>query len=186
MDRVCLANIITFCRIPLAICLLFLPPFSAGYMAIYLIGGITDMVDGTIARRTGTESTFGSRMDSLADLVFLVLALVTIVPAVDIPTWLWVWAAIIVAIKVINAISGLVITGRIVVEHTVMNKVTGMLLFLLPFALLLVDLEYSAIPVCIAATLAAIQEGHYIRTGVEKHRSSLQISTKVHVKSTVE
>ena len=165
MERVGLANIITFCRIPLAICLLFLPPFSAGYMAIYLIGGITDMVDGTIARRTGTESTFGSRMDSLADLVFLVLALVTIVPAVDIPTWLWIWAAIIVAIKVINAISGLVITGRVVVEHTVMNKVTGILLFILPLTPALIDLKYSGAAVSAAATFAAIQEGHFIRTG---------------------
>ena len=168
MDRVCLANIITFCRIPLAICLLFLPPFSAGYMVIYLIGGITDMVDGTVARRTGSESLSGSRLDSLADLIFLVLVLVTIIPAVDIPIWLWIWASIIVAIKVINVVSGLVIVDRLVVEHTVMNKVTGMLLFLLPFALLLVDIQYAAIPVCIAATFAAIQEGHYIRTGVEK------------------
>ncbi len=168
MERIGLANIITFCRIPLAICLLFLPPFSAGYMAIYLIGGITDMVDGIIARKTGTESTFGSRLDSLADLVFLVLVLVTIIPAVDVPTWLWIWASIIVAIKVINVVSGILIVGRLVVEHTVMNKVTGMLLFLFPFALLLVDIQYAAIPVCIAATFAAIQEGHYIRTGVEK------------------
>ena len=168
MERVGLANVITFCRIPLAICLLFLPPLSAGYMAIYLAGGITDMVDGTVARRTGSESLSGSRLDSLADLIFLVLALVTIIPAVDVPTWLWIWASIIVAIKVINVISGLVIVGRLVVEHTVMNKVTGMLLFLLPFALLLVDTQYAAIPVCIAATFAAIQEGHYIRTGVEK------------------
>ena len=168
MERVGLANIITFCRIPLAFCLLFLPPLSAGYMAIYLAGGITDMVDGTVARRTGSESLSGSRLDSLADLIFLVLALVTIIPAVDVPTWLWIWASIIVAIKVINVISGLVIVGRLVVEHTVMNRVTGMLLFLLPFALLLVDIQYAAIPVCIAATFAAVQEGHYIRTGVEK------------------
>lgn len=48
--------------------------------------------------------------------------------------------------------------------HTVMNKITGALCFLLPFTLSFIDLKYSAIAVCCIATFAAIQEGHYIRT----------------------
>ena len=46
-----------------------------------------------------------------------------------------------------------------------MNKVTGILLFLLPLTLPVVELKYSAPLVCTVATFAAIQEGHYIRTG---------------------
>lgn len=56
---------------------------------------------------------------------------------------------------------------RFVAEHTVMNKITGFLLFLLPFTLKLIRLKYSAVTVCLAATFAAIQEGHFIRTGRE-------------------
>ena len=167
-DRVNIANAVTCSRLFFAIGLLFFPPFSVGYMTVFLLGGITDIVDGAVARRMGTESLFGSRLDSLADLIFLVLALLTIIPAVNVPMWLWIWVAIIIAIKTINVISGFVLTKMLVVEHSLMNKITGMLLFLLPFALLLIDIEYAAVPVCIMATFAAIQEGHYIRTGVEK------------------
>ena len=48
-----------------------------------------------------------------------------------------------------------------------MNKVTGILLFILPLTLPVVELKYSAPLVCALATFAAIQEGHYIRTGKE-------------------
>ena len=50
---------------------------------------------------------------------------------------------------------------------TVMNKITGAILFFLPFTLRFIDLKYSAAFACTAATFAAIQEGHYIRT--KKH-----------------
>ena len=49
--------------------------------------------------------------------------------------------------------------------HSVMNKVTGVLLFILPLTFSIVPLKYSVIPVCIVATLAAVQEGHLIRSG---------------------
>ena len=39
------------------------------------------------------------------------------------------------------------------------------LLFVLPLTVPVVTLKYSAPLVCTAATFAAIQEGHYIRTG---------------------
>ena len=54
---------------------------------------------------------------------------------------------------------------RSVTMHTVMNKTTGILLFVLPLTVPVVALKYSAPVVCMAATFAAIQEGHYIRTG---------------------
>ena len=52
-----------------------------------------------------------------------------------------------------------------VAVHTRMNKVTGVLLFILPLTLILIDLKYSGAFVCAVATFSAIQEGHYIRTG---------------------
>jgi CDP-diacylglycerol--glycerol-3-phosphate 3-phosphatidyltransferase len=45
-----------------------------------------------------------------------------------------------------------------------MNKATGALLFLMPLTIPTVGLKYSAVVVCAAATFAAIQEGHFIRT----------------------
>ncbi len=125
------------------------------------------MVDGLVARKTNTVSKMGSRLDSIADVFFVAVSLFKILPAVDISTWLWIWIAVIAAIKVINILSGFLSQKRFVAEHTIMNKVTGFLLFLLPLTLTVIELNYSGAVVCYIATFAAIQEGHYIRTGKE-------------------
>ena len=87
-----------------------------------------------------------------------------LIPVLDVPVWLWVCIGIIAAIKSINLVSGFIVQKKFVAEHTVMNKVTGVLLFLLPLTLKFIELKYSAISVCAIATFAAIQEGYYIRT----------------------
>ena len=61
-------------------------------------------------------------------------------------------------------ISGFVVQKRFVTVHSLANKITGAVLFVLPLTLSLIDLSYSAIFVCLAATFAAIQEGHIIRS----------------------
>jgi CDP-diacylglycerol--glycerol-3-phosphate 3-phosphatidyltransferase len=85
-----MANIVTGSRILLSILLLFFPAFSTWFYVIYLICGLTDMVDGTIARKTNAVSEFGSRLDTIADFVFVVVCLVKLLPVMDIPTWLWI------------------------------------------------------------------------------------------------
>ena len=72
--------------------------------------------------------------------------------------------ALIAAVKLVNVISGWIMHRRFVSEHTRLNKLTGLLLFVLPLLLPIVDLRFAGI-VCAAATIAALQEGHLIRTG---------------------
>lgn len=162
-----MADIITLVRIVCSIILLFVPVFSPSFYALYIAAGLSDMIDGTVARRTGTVSAFGSKLDTAADFVLAAVCLIRLIPALDIPAWLIVWIAVIALIKVINILSGYVMRKEFVAVHTVMNKVTGILLFLLPLTVTIVDLKYSGALVSALATFAAIQEGHYIRTGKE-------------------
>lgn len=159
-----MANIITGSRILFSIVLLFFPTFSPAFYALYLAAGITDMIDGTVARKTGKASEFGARLDSIADIVFVVVCLIKLIPDINIPTWFYVWIGIIALIRIINIVSGLIMQKRFILLHTIMNKVTGLLLFVLPLTVPFVDLKYTAIPVCAVATFAAILEGHFIRT----------------------
>ena len=122
------------------------------------------MIDGTIARRTNTVSEFGTRFDTAADFVFVVVCLIKLLPVISMPAWLCIWIVIIALIKIINIISGYIAQRKLVAVHSVMNKVTGLLLFILPLTFPIVPLKYLAIPVCEVATFAAVQEGHYIRT----------------------
>ena len=85
------------------------------------------------------------------------------------PTWLIIWIIVIAVIKAINLLSGYVLRKEIVVLHTVTNRVTGLLLFVLPLTLSFINLNYSGAFVCAVATFAAIQEGHLIRKGAEKN-----------------
>lgn len=160
-----MANIITCIRIICSIILLFIPTFSIPFYALYLLAGGTDMIDGTVARKTGTVSEFGSKLDTVADFIFIAVCAIKILPIVDIENWILIWAGIIAIIKIINIVSGFVLQKRFVAVHSVMNKVTGGLLFALPLTVKVIDLRYSAAVVCFIATFTAIQEGYYIRSG---------------------
>lgn len=158
------ANSITSIRILCSISILFCPVFSVAFYALYIAAGFTDIADGWVARRTNTVSEFGSKLDTIADFIFVVVCLFKLIPVLDVPIWLYVWIGIIALIKVINIVSGYVVQRQFVAIHSVMNKVTGVLLFVLPLTISFIDAKYSTAVVCIIATFAAVQEGHFIRT----------------------
>jgi len=162
-----IANTLTGCRILGSILLLFFPVFSAEFYIIYLFCGFSDMIDGTIARKTHSTSELGSKMDTAADFVFVTASLIKLLPAIHIPEWLWIWCGVIAIVKVSNIIWGYVSKKQFISMHTIMNKATGLLLFLLPLTISFVELKYSAIAVCFIATISAIQEGFYVMTDSE-------------------
>ena len=157
-----IANILTVCRIFGSILLLFFPAFSLDFYITYLLCGFSDMVDGTIARKTNSTSKFGSQLDTIADLIFVVVSLFKLLPVIHIPQWLWIWGGVIAVIKISNIIQGYVTKKQFISLHTIMNKVTGLLLFLLPLTMPFVEVKYTAIAVCSLATFSAIQEGFYV------------------------
>ena len=166
-----MANIITVVRIFCSITLLFFPVFSPSFYVLYIVAGISDMIDGTVARKTGTVSEFGLKLDTAADFILVAVCLIKLIPVLDIPSRLLIWIIILALIKMINIISGYGMYKEFVAVHTVMNKVTGILLFILPLTLTIIDIRYSGAIVCAVATFAAIQEGHCIRTGMSKAKN---------------
>ena len=148
-----------------SILLLFFPVFSLPFYGLYLFCGISDMVDGTIARKTNAESAFGARLDTVADFLFVAVSLIKFLPAMDIPKWLWGWMAVIVAIRVRNMMFGLFFSRKDIALHTILNKLTGFLLFLLPLSLHVIELKYSAVVVSVVATVSAVQEGWLMKKG---------------------
>ena len=157
-----IANIITGSRIVFSLPLLFIPLSSAWFYGFYLLCGFTDMIDGTVARRTNSASEFGARLDTVSDFVFMIVALIKFVPHLHIPVWLWIWIGVIAMMKLGNAVWGFVRTKELISPHTVLNKITGLLLFLLPLTISFVDLTYTLPIVCTVATLAAMHERYYM------------------------
>ena len=159
-----MANAISIIRITAGIALLFCQTFSPAFYVFYIAAGLSDMLDGFVARKTDTVSKLGTRLDTIADFVFVVVCLIKLLPVLSVPAWLYGWIGIIALIKAVNIVSGFAVKMRFVAVHSVMNKATGALLFLFPLTIPAVPLKYSAVIVCAAATFAAIQEGHFIRT----------------------
>jgi CDP-diacylglycerol--glycerol-3-phosphate 3-phosphatidyltransferase len=157
-----IANILTGFRILGSVLLLFFPAFSVGFYIIYLFCGFSDMIDGTIARKTNSTSEFGAKIDTVADLLFVAASIIRLLPAIHIPGWLWIWGGGIAVIKISNIILGYASKKQLISLHSVMNKITGLLLFLLPLTLSFIEAKYSSVAVCSIATLAAIQEGVYV------------------------
>ncbi len=157
-----ITNIITASRIVFSLPLLFIPLSSAWFYALYLLCGFTDMIDGTIARKTGAVSGFGERLDTVSDFVFWVVAFIRFAPYLNIPTWLWIWVGIIATIKFCGAVWGFIRTRKIAFPHTLLNKVTGFSLFLLPVTISFIELTYTLPFVCAVATVAAIHERYYM------------------------
>ena len=162
-----MANAITIFRMATSIVLLFCPVFSPAFYVLYIAAGLSDILDGFVAGKTNTVSGFGAKLDTIADFVFVVVCLIKLLPVLSIPAWLYFWIGMIALMKVVNIVLGFAVQKKLVAVHSVINKVTGALLFLMPLTIPAVPLKYSEAIVCAAAMFAAIQECHFIRTGGE-------------------
>ena len=110
---------------------------------------ISDIADGWLARRLKCVTKKGALLDSLADICFVACCAWKFLPILELPQWLWLWAGVIVAIKVVNQISALVMYGRFQFPHTTANKATGFLLFIaVPMTF------FTVIPIAIVASVA--------------------------------
>ena len=156
-----LTNVISELRIAGSIGLLFCDVRGWPFWSLYVLCGLSDILDGWLARRLHAETEAGAILDSVADIVFVACCAIRLLPVLEIPAWLWIWAGAIVIIKMVNQISALFVCKRFCFLHTVANKLTGLLLFLTIPAVFL-----SVIPIAVVAaiaTFAAVQEGHFIR-----------------------
>ena len=119
-----IANIITGSRIIFSLPLVFIPLSSAWFYIFYLFCGLTDMIDGAIARRTGAVSKFGATLDTVADFVFVVVSLYQLLPSMHITAWLWVWSSVIAVIKICNIIWGYVIEKHFISLQQNLHRIT--------------------------------------------------------------
>ena len=154
-------NIITAFRFLGAACLLLCNPAGTAFWIIYGLCGVSDILDGYLARKLYAESKTGAVLDSVADICFVACCAIRLIPVVRIPTWLWIWAGAIIVIKLVNQFSALIVSKGFCFPHTTANKRTGLLLFIT-----VPTVSWSIVPIAIVAgvaSFAAVQEGHFIR-----------------------
>lgn len=151
-------NIVTILRIALSLSLLIIKPLSPLFFIIYIICGLSDFLDGYIARKMCITSNLGAKMDSVADMTFVIVMFIILVPLVKVPKYILLWIVLISIIRIISIIIVLCKYHTFAVLHTYANKVTGITLFSFPLLLNFVDVCILAWIVCFVATLSAIEE----------------------------
>ena len=153
-----IANCITVSRLLFSLAMILFPPSSVPFAVLYVLCGLTDVLDGFVARKLHTESKIGEMLDSAADLFFAVVYAVKILSFLNIPLWMWIWVAVIGAVKITSILIASTKAHRLLIEHSFGNKLTGLLLFFLPLSACVADVKYGAILVCVVATGTVIKE----------------------------
>lgn len=155
-----LPNCITAVRIIGTVFLLFTVPLSRTFYIIYVLCGISDVLDGWIARATNRTTDFGAKLDSIADLLFYLVLLVKLLPTLQrlLPVWTWCIVGGILALRLASYITAAVKFKRFASVHTRLNKLTGAAIFLIPCLLMLPCAVVYCFAVCTLAGIASAQE----------------------------
>ncbi|MDF2987999.1 MAG: phosphatidylglycerophosphate synthase [Eubacterium sp.] len=128
-------NCLSLIRILLSLVLLFVKPLSTGFYILYVTCGVTDILDGFIARKTGTASRLGARLDTLADIIMTGVLFVKLLPVLRLPYAILVWILVIGMVRLVSILVARIKYNTFAMLHTYGNKATGLLLFLIPIFL---------------------------------------------------
>lgn len=156
-------NLITSIRIIGALCIPFLQPLKKVFFTIYILTGITDILDGFVARKYGLTSAFGAKLDSIADLLFYTLTLAKLLPVLwkALPRFIWIIVGIILVLRIISYIVAAVKFHRFASHHTWFNKVTGAFVFAIPFFLLTPAAVGFCFAVCVIGMATTLTELYF-------------------------
>ena len=153
-----LANWVSIARILLALSLTLVKPLGLWFNLIYVACGISDVLDGYIARKTRSESRLGAKLDSLADLVMLTVVVMLLYPVIDLPAPIVLWILFIAIIRATSLVVVFLKFRTFEILHTYGNKITGMLLFTYPLSLSFSRADYLMELICAVASISAMEE----------------------------
>ena len=154
------ANGITLLRILGTLGLLILMPLTPEFYLVYTLTGLTDALDGWVARKTGTAGPLGARLDSWADLLFYGVVIVRLFPVLfaRLPQSIW-WAILAVAgLRIAGYLTAAVKYHAFAALHTCLNKLTGLGVFLIPYVLPMSFAVGYCWGICAVAGIAAGEE----------------------------
>jgi len=151
-----LPNTITSTRFIFALLLAFSEPLSMSFWMFYGLAVITDLIDGPIARKLKVNNNFGSTLDTIADLFFVVCLMVCLFPILEISIRSYILIGIVFLLKSISLTYAYIKFKAVVSYHTYFIKFLAPFIFAFPFWILFFD-ENSIILI-----LVILQSGVYI------------------------
>lgn len=153
-------NIITCVRILGTVALVFIEPFCVAFYVIWTICGVSDVLDGTVARMLKKESKFGARLDSIADIMFYLLMLYRVLPTLIavLPRWIWIIVCAIALTRSGAYLTALIKFKRFASLHSYLNKLSGFMLFLVPYFIFMSWFWIYCVVLCGIGLASSIEE----------------------------
>jgi len=151
----------------MAIPLMLLTPFELPFMIIYVMAGVSDMIDGPLARKYNVTSQLGATLDASADILLILIVVFRILPLIEFSSWLVVWIAIVIIIKALSSVVGYIRHKRFILLHTYLNKFFVVVLFLFPIFYLFVETDILIIVLLAIATIAFLEDIYINSTSIE-------------------
>ena len=134
-----LANILSSIRIVAGAFLYLFSEITGGFIALYVICGITDLLDGPIARKTGTTSSFGAVLDTVGDAVTYMAFVKILLVNHMVPRFIVLWMLIgVLGIHLLAGVVSLVRVKKFFIVHSLFGKIMGGSVFVMPFAMWIV------------------------------------------------
>lgn len=162
-----LPNLITLIRIlliPLFIILL-LYGYNSYALLVFIVAGLSDALDGFIARTWNLKTRLGAFLDPVADKLLLLSAFITLVLLNKIPLWIMI---IIIGRDIILGITGLILLNFVEIHSyrirpSILGKITTVLQ-ILTILLVLVEEKGALFSMILWATVfATVASGlHYV------------------------
>jgi CDP-diacylglycerol--glycerol-3-phosphate 3-phosphatidyltransferase len=151
-------NMITGMRIMMAISLIFLTPNTYFFLVLYLLCGLSDILDGFLARKYKLQSPLGATFDSIADVIFFGVTVFVYLPIIRLPQTILLWILLIFIIRLISILIVGIKYHTFAILHTYLNKATGFALFCFPILIYVLGVTLSGYLLCGIASISAIEE----------------------------
>lgn len=133
IDRFNPANILTLSRLVLIPAMLAF--VAHGHLALalvtYLVGGLTDVLDGWLARRRGDATDFGRMFDPVVDILFNMALFLSLFAAGLLPAWVLALIMTRYGLLLGGAVVIYLFRGPVHIRPTVLGKTTGVVMTLL-------------------------------------------------------
>ncbi len=155
-----LPNLLTLTRIAGSVALLFIEPLSTAFYVVYTVSGISDALDGYVARLTNSTSDFGAKLDSISDIIFYAVMIIRLMPILIavLPEKIWYFVAFVLLIRFVCYMLAAFKYKRFAAMHTYLNKLTGIFVFLIPYFISSDIMTVYSFTACAIGTLASIEE----------------------------
>lgn len=152
-------NILTISRMGLSVLLIFTIYQKWIFVCIFLLCGLTDVLDGYLARKWKLNGRFGAKLDSIADLLLFGVSLVSILLIVgERLARFYPFLAIIVGIRLLNLTVAAVKYHSFLILHTWGNKITGILIYISICLYIIMKWDGILYIVLTIAGLSAVEE----------------------------